>query len=702
MAKSAPSFVADWQTFELPEQLEHLRAFLPGPAQIYRSALWLKDYDSEIWEIDLHYRFTIDWRIQVGNSGELLTSPRHAELWTTLRSWLVLQTHHHVTGRAEYTPKAAYNSLRCVLIVIDYLLLNADQSGLTRFGLIGLTANYWLSLVSKIIEEGNNDVSVYRWPERLTTLLREKAGSISDDDVASALALHPDLSVRRDVVTATTHLTESETVKARVWLWNSGLYVEQRQHSAGKYKPNVAALTRMLYPDTLAGHNGRMRVPEELIVGERSTRMRELPFSKKEAGQERGWTRAYGGKFAAAVSNLTILSKRGFSAPALDRDELLTTARTIEARSAGRHRTLPCPVVFHSLNRAIEYVVVHGEDLVDSFASLARSAHIAGRSVTTYASITDISPHLTWRAREMGISRWSVDRTLEGSVLTRDLSAEAYFDQLRSNIGLWDCMQVLIGSCKIVVGSLMARRQMELFSLKAGSCLDTSGTRLIFQKGKSGVGPFREREARPIHPVGVTCVRLLEGMQSLLLQAGALNAYTGLFRAPGIAASGGVLIDASSSRYYDNVDLFCDYVQMPCDASGARYYLRQHQLRRWFAMMFFWGNSFGGVEALRWFLGHTDQQHLYYYITESTPGSVLVSVAAEWAVEGMRRAAPETQSLSAVVLEHFRATSFHVLEEEVVETYVNRLLEERKLTIEPVFLDRGRTCRIAVRVSSER
>ncbi|WP_342316312.1 hypothetical protein [Lysobacter sp. FW306-1B-D06B] len=701
MTKSSPLYVTDWSAFELPEQLHHLRAFLPGITHQYRSAPWLEDYESEVWNVLLHYHFTIDWRIPVGQDGELLTSPKHAELWTTLRSWLVLQTHRHAAGRVDYAPKAAYNSLRCVLVVIDYLLINAETSGLARFGLAGLSANYWHALVSTIIEEGNNDISVYRWPKLLTIWLRQKTESLTEEEVAATIAKQTDLSDCRNIDSRMTQLTDAEVVRARVWLWNAGLYKEQRQNADGRYTPNIAALARMLYPHTLAGHNGRFGVPQELLIGERSTRTRELPISKKVVTPERGWTRAYGTKFATTVSTLALLNREGFVAPEFDREELLATGRSVEARAAGRHRTLPCSVVFHGLNRAIEYVVMHGEDLVDSFVSLARRAHITGRSITTYADLNDITPHLTWGARQLGVTRWSVDRTSEGSVLTRDLPANDYFQQLRDNVGLWDCMQVLGGACKVVVGSLMARRLKELSDLEAGNCLDASGTRLIFHKGKSGHGTYREREARPIHPIGARCVKLLEGMQSLLVHAGALNAYSGLFRAPGIASGAGVLTsNKHASRYYENVDLFCDYAQMPCDHAGARYYIRQHQLRRWFAMMFFWGNSFGGVETLRWFLGHTDQQHLYYYITESTPGTVLLSVSAEWAVEAMRRSAPETDSLAAAVLEHFGATSFHVLEHDVVEAYVSGLLEERKVAIEPVFLDRGRACRIAVRLSS--
>ena len=37
-------------------------------------------------------------------------------------------------------------------------------------------------------------------------------------------------------------------------------------------------------------------------------------------------------------------------------------------------------------------------------------------------------------------------------------------------------------------------------------------------------------------------------------------------------------------------------------------------------MLFFWSKSYEGLDALRDFLGHTDTEHLYHYITENING----------------------------------------------------------------------------------
>lgn len=49
-------------------------------------------------------------------------------------------------------------------------------------------------------------------------------------------------------------------------------------------------------------------------------------------------------------------------------------------------------------------------------------------------------------------------------------------------------------------------------------------------------------------------------------------------------------------------NIFYDFTEVECE-NNKRFYMRQHQLRRFFAMAFFWGNGFGSMDTLRWFLG---------------------------------------------------------------------------------------------------
>jgi hypothetical protein len=96
----------------------------------------------------------------------------------------------------------------------------------------------------------------------------------------------------------------------------------------------------------------------------------------------------------------------------------------------------------------------------------------------------------------------------------------------------------------------------------------------------------------------------------------------------------------SLRTYGKHLDLVCDYFETPLvkfeNGELRRYYVRQHQLRRFFAMVFFWSDGFDGLDTLRWMLGHTDIEHLYRYVTETEKGSVLNGIKASYLVDSMK------------------------------------------------------------------
>ena len=151
------------------------------------------------------------------------------------------------------------------------------------------------------------------------------------------------------------------------------------------------------------------------------------------------------------------------------------------------------------------------------------------------------------------------------------------------------------------------------------------------------------------------------------------------------------------------MDFFCDYFQTPLDSEGHRYYIRQHQLRRFFAMLFFWGSAFGGMDTLRWFLGHRDISHLYHYITESIPGDVLRAVKANFAGHVLKRSR-RSKRISGLVQKHFGTDNFSVLDSDELDEYVEELMSEGRVEIEPEFFEasEGNTYRILIKVTPAR
>src|SRR6185437_10835464 len=134
------------------------------------------------------------------------------------------------------------------------------------------------------------------------------------------------------------------------------------------------------------------------------------------------------------------------------------------------------------------------------------------------------------------------------------------------------------------------------------------------------------------------------------------------------------LVRCTPGSFCGSLDYFSDYFELPGEKPGTRYYIRQHQLRRFFAMVFFWSGSFGGLDTLRYFLGHANLEHVYRYITENTPGAVLRAVKAEWASKVLLIGQEVSSGLGEFVQRVYRIADFRLLTEEELSEYIEVLL----------------------------
>ena len=244
------------------------------------------------------------------------------------------------------------------------------------------------------------------------------------------------------------------------------------------------------------------------------------------------------------------------------------------------------------------------------------------------------------------------------------------------------------GGVQIVVAALMARRQTELASLKAEECLDETRRWLVFGLAKStrNLEGRRVRIARPIDEMAVEMIEKLIEIQRAYLDAGLISKF-------GLLYDTVCLLDpanfVSSANYKQSlvhsVDIFCDYFETPVRDDGKRYYIRTHQLRRFFAMSFFWGSGFGGMDTLRWFLGHADPEHLYRYITENTPGEVLRHAKAQFLSETLE----EHEGLRELISSRYGTDDFTLLSTDELEEYIDDLISNGEVEVEPEFIEDG-------------
>lgn len=663
----------------------------------YTSASWLRtDFESQVWICQFgSRRVVVDWDISVGSSGDKLTDSDQALLLRTFKCWLVLSTHADAHRGALWSPKTEHIRFVTTLDWIEYFIVRADELALTESGLACLSRDELIGALFTVAAFRRKSDSIYDFAPRLGAHLRALGRGVTAKDLRKLIRDFPflasDIPEPQDRVT---DLTEEEVVAARAALWQQGMYVRQSGKGPYEWRVPLASLMPALYFGTLRRTGGR-RPPVELHLVPDDRVSREYPGVPITGNSVDGLNQIHFRQYVRSLRELGLLDNVGLPVP-------ITSLRTLQTEDAvrisslkglGRFRTAPPAIVFLALRRAIEFVLAKGNAVVDVYLAAAAEASASGLSLSTVLAQGLSDPTAATTAKDLGVVRWTVRDVVHARGRGRGLSPADYYPRLRANVGLWDLLRVLYGAVQVIVGTLTARRVSELVELDAKECLDRSRKYLLFANAKSGVLGHRQMLARPIPSIAVRAIGVLQHIHQASLDSGQpLIAYP--------TALGTSFVQATDRAFAGNLDYFFDYIEMQRDSEGRRYYLRQHQLRRFFAMVFFWSNSFGGLDTLREFLGHTDAGHLYRYITESTPGEVLRGVKAEWAAEALCTQVSAADALADIVEHRFGTREFRLLESQDLADYIDDLLEAGKVQIEPEFLDGRGTYRIAVRVVS--
>lgn len=251
----------------------------------------------------------------------------------------------------------------------------------------------------------------------------------------------------------------------------------------------------------------------------------------------------------------------------------------------------------------------------------------------------------------------------------------------------------------------MARRADELVTLDTLNCLDKSNSWLNFSLAKSTQKAFgmRQRESRPIDAIAVEMIEELRRLQKILKRLGVIHNLKNLFATPLLSGDSG-LEDCTTHLYNRHLDLACDYFESDLNDAGERYYVRQHQLRRFFAIMFFYTNSFGDLDTLRWMLGHHDVEHVWHYLTESLGPNELRGAGARYFTDLAKEDRLDNyRDLQQLLYSTFGTSTFKLIDEYKIEAYLEAILEEGKARIEPQFYtnENGKFMRVLFIINRE-
>lgn len=367
----------------------------------------------------------------------------------------------------------------------------------------------------------------------------------------------------------------------------------------------------------------------------------------------------------------------------------------------GRFKNVPTPIIFKSIKDGIEFHFKHGPQLLKSYINIAKysvkhKVNITGIPGETIVSLLEPS------IAQLGVQYLGVSTRSSGRDPGTELkeSKEVYFGKLRDNAGLLELIGVYYGAIQLLVGATMAKRGSELRDLDPTNCLSEDKSWLIARIAKSSHGQKgrRARNARPIDPLAAEMVQTLIDFQKELIEAGFIDQHLPLFSSPGIIGTSS-LTPCDVYLYYKNIDLFCDYFEVERDSQGRRYYIRQHQLRRFFALVFLHCGYGASAGILQWMFGHTDPAHIWNYITEELPGKELRNTLSQALSERIASGgATHYTDVIDLIESKFGTRSVAVMDAEKLADYFDFLMETDQMTIEPVFLESDTGLRVDILV----
>lgn len=495
-----------------------------------------------------------------------------------------------------------------------------------------------IDLLYDIYSQGGA-LGAYNVVDRLSSFLCEKSKLITDEKLLLSSISYPTINWVDEYKSL--KMTNSELAKARLWLVENDFY-----RGANSSREYGALITTKLYNDVFANN---LRKPikttsfDELRLTPNldgfNSEFKAIPITVNKMGSKKlsiSTISQYISVFklfsiCSSEELVNIIDDSVFDVEV--NDILLVNDESI---SAGRFRTLPLSLVFDSIKNAFEFYLKYSYDIFVLFELISKEKNkLSGFSTTSEEFCSFIFEESSVNLKDNGLSFYTISNTSNKEGVNKD-----YFNKLRANSGLVELYEVLIGCILVIIGSISARRQSEILDLdinclspcvepnmKVGAFDEYS---LIFENRKSGDNVDREIISRPIPKIIAKIIWDLIVFRGKLSENGFVIDSEKLFFTFAKFSFSEIKVDVAKANFCLN--MFCDYFEtktVKINDEIKRFYIRQHQLRRFFAMVFFWGSGFDGLGTLSYFLGHTDPRHIYHYITENIPGEVLRGVQAQ-------------------------------------------------------------------------
>ncbi len=671
------------------------------PGQRPTTAYWLKSaYEANIWEVaDTSAKFRIIWERTLSN-GEKLTSAKYVKLLSTSKRFVFdMRSSYLVRQKACAVLRTYVSSL---FRLTDWMVYQEDLYQPAKLAFAGLDADGLRDYTRLYVRHGTDGARFI--PERLNVVFRSL---LEDCELMSEIKARrgevPGSVLMRNKSAETRNDFEDEEINLlRTWLHFNDAYLDTDAKDIRRCM-KVGFLNRYKIGSLLGieGYKGSPMVDLYLRQFEYVDNYDFYDFMLKDVHRER-----YGAdvlstrELAERPTSINTVKRTvrdllaGFarlrpiidglpSQDVLESVDAVAIARTAGARPQEHYRTLPAPVALYVLNRAIEYILRYGDAIVDYALSWARkrvelsSGSTLQQEAKMYAFATLAQPTALEDLKiEHLNSRW------RGVRYRNEYGGHPGAALCREALSLEDAISFLITSVYIVVATTSARRRVEMIDLELDCVTGVKGAyELNFGLAKANFEGIRERIRRPIPDIAARGLQLLRQFTTEWTNLHGEETEK-IFHFPIYAEAGRSLVYQKVDKILDTL---CDYIEMPLDDRGRRWYLKSHEFRRFFAIVFFWQYKFASLTALQWMLGHGRPEHTYQYIREVVGGQEMTREEARFTAEALIGELAEggLKTLAQLAREHFDTDEIALVEEDDLVFYLENLLEEGVYRVRP-------------------
>lgn len=381
-------------------------------------------------------------------------------------------------------------------------------------------------------------------------------------------------------------------------------------------------------------------------------------------------------------------------------------------RPGKRTRTIPTETALFIYENLIRWVTHYSEDILQYSEEIIRKVLSIQGNVIQYGllknSFNGRGAKLPDDGWEMAFKQIEIPNRLKGlnirsvySLINSDnrkklrssSGSSRISEMLRSKMNIIDMININCSVIALLMSALCLKRNTEVIGLKRGAILGSkypNNMTVYSDIAKIQIDGIRAASEKPVPSVlGRVISKYEKFSTSVLDMVGDVDSFVKdkMFIVPSLNGISAM----SPTTYYHYLDIFCDFIEVPENEMGKRWYIRPHECRRFLALSFFWMSGKGkSLPALAWWMGHSDIRSTWRYIREELTGQEVTEAEASFACDAIRQAngiSGNCEKLSEIVCTHFSVTDVSIVNSEDLKSYLELLHDEGRYTISPVGFD---------------